>query len=108
MKPRHDIFLSAWLKSLGKKQADLVRDLGWNKAKPSLIIAGKQEYTRDDINELAEYLHLHPYELLMHPDDAMEIRRLREDAVKIVARNPNFKLVEVPQEQAAAKDGTNG
>lgn len=108
MKPRHDIFLAAWLKSLGKKQADVARDLEWNKAKVSLIASGKQQYMRDDVNELAEYLHLHPYELLMHPDDAMEIRRLREDALKIVARNPHFKIVEVPSTDDVTRDGTNG
>lgn len=108
MKPSHDIFLAAWLKSLGKRQADLVRDLGWNKAKPSLIISGKQQYTRDDVNELAAYLSLHPYELLMHPEDAMEIRRLREDALKIVARNPNFKLVEIAKSASKPKYGANG
>lgn len=108
MKPRHDIFLTAWLKSLGKRQADVARDLEWNKAKVSLIASGKQQYMRDDVNQLAEYLHLHPYELLMHPDDAMEIRRLREDALKIVARNPHFKIVEVPTTDDATRDGTNG
>lgn len=99
MQPKYDIYLSEWLKAVGKKQASVVRELDWNKAKVSLIASGKQPYTRDDINELARYLNLHPYELLMHPDDAMEIRRLREDALKIVSRNPNVKIVDISDDK---------
>lgn len=106
MKPMHDIFLSAWLKTLGKKQADVARDLEWNKAKVSLLASGKQEYMRDDVNALAAYLHLHPYELLMHPDDAMNLRRLRESALKIAAENPEPTPPARSEDQQ--RDGTNG
>lgn len=81
--PRHDWFLKQWLRSLDKKQADIVRDLDWNKARVSLTASGKQPYTRDDINEIADYLNLRPYELLMHPDDAMRLRRLRDEIVRL-------------------------
>ncbi len=81
--PTHDWYLKQWLKTLGKKQADVVRDLEWNKARVSLMIRGEQQYTRDAVNEVAAWLHLRPYELLMHPDDAMSLRRLREDAIRI-------------------------
>ena len=84
-KPGHDWHLAAWLKLLGKRQADVVSDLGWNKAKISLMVSGKQPYTRDAVNELAEYLSIHPHELLMNPGDAMALRRLRADALRIVA-----------------------
>ena len=83
--PRHDWFLKEWLATLGKKQADVVNDLDWNKAKVSLTASGKQPYTRDDVNEIADYLHLRPYELLMHPEDAMALRRLRDTAFRIAA-----------------------
>jgi len=86
--PRHDWYLKEWLRSLGKKQADLVRDLDMNKAKVSLTAAGKQPYTRDDVNEIAYYLNLRPYELLMHPDDAMRLRRIREDMIRLAHENP--------------------
>lgn len=82
--PRHDWYLAQWLKHLHKKQADIVRDLDWNKAKISLTASGKQPYTRDDVNEIAAYLNLHPYELLMHPEDAMAMRQLRASAEEIV------------------------
>jgi hypothetical protein len=35
--PRHDWFLKEWLRASNKKQADLVNDLEWNKAKASLL-----------------------------------------------------------------------
>lgn len=82
-KPHHDWYLLQWLKTLGKKQADVARDLDINKAKVSLTAHGKQPYDRDDVNAIAEYLNLHPYELLMHPDDAMNMRQLRSTAERI-------------------------
>lgn len=84
-KPTHDWYLNDWLRYFKKRQADVVRDLDWNKAKVSLTASGKQPYTRDDVNDMAAYLNLHPYELLMHPDDAHAIRALRNDAARIMA-----------------------
>lgn len=81
--PRYDWYLKDWLRASNKRQADIVRDLDWNKAKVSLMVNGKQAYTRDEVNELAEWLHLRPHELLMHPDDAHAIRRLRADMVRL-------------------------
>ena len=84
MTPGHDWYLKEWLATLGKKQADIVRDLDWNKARISLMLRGKQPYDRDSINELAAYLHLEPHELLMHPADAMALRQLKLTAKQIV------------------------
>lgn len=81
--PRHDWYLKQWLRYYGKRQSDVARDLDWNKAKVSLTASGKQAYTRDDVNEIADYLNLRPYELLMHPDDAMRLRRLREEMIRL-------------------------
>src|SRR5687767_3275390 len=36
--PLHDWFLGDWLRACGKKQADVVRDLDWNKSKVSLMV----------------------------------------------------------------------
>lgn len=47
------------------------------------MISGKQQYTRDAVNELATYLNLRPFELLMHPDDAMAMRRLRAEMIRL-------------------------
>ncbi len=81
--PSHDWYLTEWLATLGKKQEAIATELGWNKAKASLMRRGKQPYTRDAINEISAWLHLSPYELLMHPDDAMAIRKLYTEAGKV-------------------------
>ena len=78
-----DWYLKEWLAALGKKQADVVRDLDWNKARVSLMMRGKQPYDRDSLNELAEYLEIRPYELLMHPADALALHAFRENAIKL-------------------------
>lgn len=100
--PAHDWYLKEWLAYFGKKQADVVRDLDWNKAKVSLTAKGTQQYTRDDVNEIAAYLSLHPYELLMHPDDAMMLRRLREDALRVV------ETTRALEHERESRTGTNG
>lgn len=82
-KPRHDWYLKEWLRSCGKRQADIVSDLEWNKARVSLMVSGKQQYTRDAVNELADWLHIRPHELLMHPDDANAIKRLRAEMIRL-------------------------
>lgn len=85
--PRHDWYLTAWLRQLDKKQADIVNDLDWNKAKVSLMARGLQPYDRDAVNEIADYLHLRPFELLMHPDDAMRMRALRAEMIRLAHEN---------------------
>jgi hypothetical protein len=86
--PRHDWFLKEWLATTGKKQADIVRDLDWNKAKVSLMLRGLQPYTREEVNELATYLNIRPHELLMDPEDAFRLRRLREDMIRLAHEQP--------------------
>ncbi len=85
--PRHDWYLKDWLRTLHKRQADLVGDLELNKAKVSLTANGKQPYDRDLVNQVADYLNLRPYELLMHPSDAMGLRRLRAEMVRLAAES---------------------
>jgi transcriptional regulator with XRE-family HTH domain len=88
--PKHDWFLKEWLRYYGKKQADMAKALDWNKAKVSLTLHGKQPFDRDDLNAAADFLNIAPYELLMHPDDAMALRRLRQDVARI-ATNQNHQ-----------------
>jgi hypothetical protein len=87
-KARYDWYLNEWLAYYGKRQRDIVADLDWNKARVSLMVRGTQPYTRDAVNELASYLNIKPFELLMHPEEAMAIRRLRETAAKIAEDQP--------------------
>jgi len=76
--PRHDWYLKQWLKTLGKTQQWVADELELQKSKISRKASGTTAYDRDDINAIAALLHLQPYELLMHPEEAMEIRSLRK------------------------------
>lgn len=83
--PEHDWYLPQWLKALKASQADLLEPTGWSKAKMSKLVNGVKRYDRDVVNTLAKALHIMPYELLMHPEDAMRLRRLRDTALSIAA-----------------------
>ncbi|GAA4827233.1 hypothetical protein GCM10023232_26830 [Sphingosinicella ginsenosidimutans] len=104
-KPAHDWHLAEWLRTLGKRQKDLVADLDWNKAKASLMVNGQQKYTRDEVNELSAYLNIQPFELLMHPEDAMAYRRLRRAAADMV-QIPFFGIA--TDDEALTLTGTEG
>lgn len=88
----HGWFAQQWLETLDVKQAKLVADLGWPKAKTSDLITGKQRYNQDAVEELATYLNLRPFELLLHPEDAMQLRQLKRSADQI-ARMSVFRDV---------------
>lgn len=99
--PRHDWYLKEWLRSCQKKQADIVRDLDWNKAKVSLMLRGLQPYTREEVNELAAYLNIRPHELLMHPDDAHALRRLRAEMIRLAHETEEAEHHEEPQKKVS-------
>ena len=84
----HDWYLTDWMASLDMTQADLRRETGWPKAKMSELVNGVSRYNRDVVNLLAHAMHLRPYELLLHPDDAFAIRKIRETVVAIAAEKP--------------------
>gem|GEM_PF-3035733 len=83
--PHHDWYLREWLATLRVKQARLMELTDWDKRKTSELVNGKQRYNRDTVNEAAHALHIAPFELLMHPEDAMALRQLRRDALRIAA-----------------------
>lgn len=103
----NDWFLRQWMESLHTSQAELERRTGWDKRKASHLVNCKQPYKRDTLNEAAMALHLEPFELLMHPDDAHALRRLRASALQIAAEKQSpwhgFEPLDVIQ-----RDGTNG
>jgi hypothetical protein len=96
--PIFDWHLKEWMNSLGKRQADFTNELGWSKAKANAVWHGDQRYNRDIINEVSSWLQLRPYELLMAPDEAMAIRRMRESAATMVASEVPARPVEVVQD----------
>jgi hypothetical protein len=99
--PRFDWYLKEWLRASDKKQSDIVKDLDWNKAKVSLMVRGLQPYTREEVNELAAYLHIRPHELLMHPEDAHAIRRLRTEMIRLAHETPAEREAEEPQKKVS-------
>lgn len=48
-----------------------------------MLCSGKQEFYRDDLFAIADALKLEPYELLLHPDKAMNLRRMIADLKRI-------------------------
>ena len=92
--------LKEWMAHFGKRQAALVNELGWDKARANYVFHSKQPYRRDIVNEIATWLGIRPYELLMHPREAIALRRLRETAALIVAEEDPLFL---PAAKAKAK-----
>lgn len=78
-------FLPEWMDTLRVRQADMVERAGWSKTTASLLYNRQQDYSPRLIEEAAVALNIAPFELLLHPDDAMAIRRMRESAVVIAA-----------------------
>ncbi len=81
----------------GKRQADAQRDLGWSKATASHLWNGKQRYTQDHVDEVAQWLGIEPFELLMEPSLAKAMRAFREAASVIAAANPDNAHTQKPQ-----------
>lgn len=80
-----DWFIKEWMALAGKRQANLVAELGWTRRKASEVFNGDQPYKRDLVNEISAWLEIEPFELLMPPDAAFQLRQLREAAVAIAA-----------------------
>ncbi|PZR37205.1 MAG: hypothetical protein DI526_01425 [Caulobacter segnis] len=87
-----DWYLQEWMRHFGKIQADLTKELGWDKSRANFIFHGKQPYKRDKINEVASWLGIEPYELLMPPSKALAIRELYKTAERIVQGQPAFAI----------------
>lgn len=94
-----DWFLNEWLKSLGVSQAELGRRTDYPKAKVSDLALGKQRYNRDILNDISSALNIAPHELLMHPDDAMALRRMRRLAQQMVQPEHGGRAVD-PEDEA--------
>ena len=81
-------YLREWMTACSvKSQAEMARKAGWSKATMSQLYNGSQDYSPGVVNSAAAALLIEPFELLMLPDEAMKLRRLRETAFQIVATN---------------------
>lgn len=74
----HTWYLQEWMRTFkpARRQADMIRGLGWSRAKASDVY-NSQRYTQDLIDELAPWLQVKPHELLMHPEEANQVRYLQ-------------------------------
>lgn len=72
-----DWYLREWFATAGLIQRDLVTKLDYPPATANALWHGVQRYRRDHIRDVSALLNIEPWELLMHPDEAMALRRLR-------------------------------
>lgn len=96
----HDWYLGDWLATMRLKQARLCELTGWDKRKASDLVTGKQRYNRDTLNEAAAALNIAPFEMLLHPADAMAMRRVR-DSARLIAAEPAMAYSAEPPLPAA-------
>jgi transcriptional regulator with XRE-family HTH domain len=82
---RFNWYLRDWLKTLNISQQALADSLDWQKSKVSRLASGTSDWSRGHLDEISSVLHLEPFELLLHPEDAMAMRRLRDTAVRIAS-----------------------
>ena len=107
----HVWFLQEWFATQGLKQRDLVTKLDWLPAKANKIWHGIQPFRREELVEVASLLNIAPHELLMAPEDAMSIRRLRSAIAEVVDNSTAAdtltsaapQTAEKPLKRAAAK-----
>lgn len=79
-------FLPEWMRAADiSTQAEMMEKTGWSKAKMSQLYNGKQDFNSEVLADAARALNVRPFELLMPPEDAMAIRRMRQDALHIAA-----------------------
>jgi hypothetical protein len=79
-----DWHLQSWMGVRKKRQADLVKELGWAKGRANKFFHGQHPYRREIVNELAAWLEIEPWELLMEPERAEKIKRLMGAAYDVV------------------------
>lgn len=82
----HTWFIREWADLAGFTQADAQRLLGWSKAKASDVWNG-QQYNQSLVDELFPVLNARPYELLMHPEEAMALRRIKDQSARLATSN---------------------
>lgn len=66
----------------------MMRRTGWSRATASQLYNGDQDFSPKILREAADALHIEPYELLMPPEKAMNLRRLERAAFGIVEGGP--------------------
>lgn len=85
-------YLREWMAVAGMGQRGgqtKMRELtGWSMATMSQLYNDQQDYSPKILEEAAAALNVEPFELLIPPERAMALRRLRESAAQIVRTEP--------------------
>ena len=94
-KPRHDWYLKEWLRATQTPVSTLERETGWTHRIASELVNCRIRWNRDHLLLAASILRIHPFELLLDPDDAMHIRRLRaavneEDRLRVAEGRADY------------------
>jgi len=66
------------------RQAAMMKRTGWSRATMSQLYNNDQDHSPRRVNEAARALHAEPWELLMLPERAMALRKIRASAEEIV------------------------
>jgi hypothetical protein len=82
---RHDWYLREWIDASPVTITEFRERTGWTHRIASQLVNRRIRWNRDHLSEAAFALHVEPFELLMHPDEAFALRRLRADALRIAA-----------------------
>lgn len=100
-------YLQEWFATQGLRQRALITKLDWLPAKANKVWHGIQIAKLDEVAEIADLLNITPSELLMPPDEAMALRRLRRAVAEVTSAEP---LVAQRQEPVTApgRTGTDG
>lgn len=79
-----------WLDTLGCTVTQLRDRTDWTHRIASQLVNRKLRWNRDHLSQAATALHLDPWELLMHPSDAMEIRQLRAQVLRAAEKRRDY------------------
>lgn len=104
-KPRHDWYLREWLAALDCSVVQLRERTEWTHRIASQLVNRKLRWNRDHLSQAATALHLDPWELLMHPSDAMELRQLRAQVLRAAERRADY-IATAPGDLAGRKSGS--
>lgn len=84
-----DWYLQEWFAALGLIQRDLVTKLDYPTATANALWHGVQRYRRDHIQDVSALLNIRPYELLMPPEEAFAMRRLKAAIAEVTRPEPS-------------------
>lgn len=103
-------FLREWMDTLQVRQADMIELAGWSKTTASLLYNCQQDYNPELVRTAAVALNIEPWELLMPPELAMQIRRLRqavdrEVQLRVAEDNASFKPASLSDDHLAPQPG---